>query len=293
MDLTATPGDAGVLIPAGWYEDPAGQSDMRWWDGANWTAHTMMHPPVAPVAPVAPTPLPQQAFGSAPHSWSPQPWSHEPLRTPAVPPWSTPYVWILSVLPLAVLALSYGEFRWELTYGTAGLGGLPIGLTILFIALYVLLAILDYRALGRLGYQKRASPVLIIIPLIYMSGRAAAVRRVTRKGLLPLFVFIAGLILCAVVIALVTVSTVSGLSASNLNQRQLINIEQGIQTALAEQNNIHVTVTCPADAPSTPLNVPFTCTATDSAGASAPITAHFDAPHHFVFEPPTGFPAGS
>jgi len=293
MDQTAIPGDASVVIPAGWYEDPAGQSDMRWWDGANWTAHTMMHPPVAAVAT---TPLPQQAFGSAPQPWSPQPWSHEPFLTPAVPLWSTPYIWILSALPLAELALSYGAgFLWGLMFRTAESAILEIGLTILFVALYVLLAILDYRALGRLGYVKRASPVLIIIPLIYMVGRAAAVRRVTGKGLLPLFVVLANLILLAVVIVLVGVNTVSGLStvsAADLNQRQLINIEQGIQSTLA-QHNIHVTVTCPEDAPSTPLNVPFTCTATDSSGASAPITAHFDAPHHFIFEPPTGFPAGS
>jgi hypothetical protein len=287
MDQTATPGDASVVIPAGWYEDPAGQSDTRWWDGANWTAHTMMRPPVAAVAT---TPLPQQIFGSAPQPWSPQPWSHEPLLTPAVPPWSTPYIWILSVLPLAELTISWGAgFIWGLTFRASGLGVLGISLTILFVGLFVLFTILDYRALGRLGYEKRASPVLIIVPLLYMGRRAAAVRRVTRKGLLPLFVFMAGLILFAVVTVLLNSSTPS---LSDLNQRQLINIEQGIQTTLAQQN-IHVTVTCPADAPSTPLNVPFTCTATDSSGASAPITAHFDAPHHFIFEPPTGFEAGS
>ena len=286
MDQTAIPGDASVVIPAGWYEDPAGQSDTRWWDGANWTAHTMMRPPVAAVATA---PLPQQTFRSAP-----EPWSHEPFFTPAVPPWSTPYIWMLSALPLAELALSYGAgFLWGLMFRTPESAVLEIGLTVLFVALYVLLAILDYRALGRLGYVKRASPVLIIIPLIYMVGRAAAVRRVTGKGLLPLFVVLANLILLVVVTVLVTVSGLSAVSATDLNQRQLINIEQGIQSALAQQNNIHVTVTCPDDAPSTPLNVPFTCTATDSSGASAPITAHFDAPHHFIFEPPTGFPAGS
>jgi hypothetical protein len=286
MDQTAIPGDAIVVIPAGWYEDPAGQSDMRWWDGANWTAHMMMHPPVATVAPVATIPPPQQTFRSAP-----QPWSYEPLLTPAVPPWSTPYIWILSALPLAELALSFvAGYLWGLTFGISNLEVLRIGLTVLFVALFVLLAILDYRALGRLGYEKRASPVLIIIPLLYLSRRGAAVRRVTRKGSLPLFVFIAGLILFGVV----TVSlNANAPSSSDLNQRQLINIEQGIQTTLAQQNNIHVTVTCPADAPSTPLNVPFTCTATNAAGVSAPITAHFDAPHHFTFEPPTGLPSGS
>lgn len=28
------------LPPAGWYPDPAGGSDQRWWDGVGWTQHT-------------------------------------------------------------------------------------------------------------------------------------------------------------------------------------------------------------------------------------------------------------
>ena len=32
---------------AGWYPDPTGAPGGRWWDGAQWTAHTLA-PPVAP-----------------------------------------------------------------------------------------------------------------------------------------------------------------------------------------------------------------------------------------------------
>lgn len=26
--------------PAGWYNDPQGQAEQRWWDGTAWTEHT-------------------------------------------------------------------------------------------------------------------------------------------------------------------------------------------------------------------------------------------------------------
>lgn len=33
-------------VVAGWYKDPKGESDMRWWDGAQWTSHVHPPPPV-------------------------------------------------------------------------------------------------------------------------------------------------------------------------------------------------------------------------------------------------------
>ena len=47
--------DQPAPVPAGWYPDPHGVSELRWWDGQSWT--DTVHPPVAPApteVPVAP-----------------------------------------------------------------------------------------------------------------------------------------------------------------------------------------------------------------------------------------------
>jgi hypothetical protein len=41
--------------PAGWYADPSGSGDLRWWDGGAWTPHTHADP-AAPVTPATPAP---------------------------------------------------------------------------------------------------------------------------------------------------------------------------------------------------------------------------------------------
>jgi hypothetical protein len=43
-------------VAAGWYEDPAGSSALRWWDGTQWTNHLQQTapPPPAPVATAEP-----------------------------------------------------------------------------------------------------------------------------------------------------------------------------------------------------------------------------------------------
>ncbi|MEO6942987.1 MAG: DUF2510 domain-containing protein [Terrimesophilobacter sp.] len=45
--------DQTAPVPAGWYPDPYGASELRWWDGQNWT--DSVHPPVSP----SPAPEPQ------------------------------------------------------------------------------------------------------------------------------------------------------------------------------------------------------------------------------------------
>ena len=56
----STPG----LPRAGWYEDPRGEADLRWWDGTAWTAHTSARPS-------APTPAPQAGPQAEPAPASP------------------------------------------------------------------------------------------------------------------------------------------------------------------------------------------------------------------------------
>jgi hypothetical protein len=44
------------MAAAGWYPDPTGQHELRWFDGAQWTHHTAGAAPAAPAVPAAPTP---------------------------------------------------------------------------------------------------------------------------------------------------------------------------------------------------------------------------------------------
>lgn len=42
-----------VMPPAGWYPDPSGEPQQRWWDGYSWSAHVQAQTAPVPVQPVA------------------------------------------------------------------------------------------------------------------------------------------------------------------------------------------------------------------------------------------------
>lgn len=66
--------DQAAPVPAGWYPDPYAVSELRWWDGQNWT--DSVHPPIAP-EPVAPEPV-------APPVVAPQPAASPVASEPVV-----------------------------------------------------------------------------------------------------------------------------------------------------------------------------------------------------------------
>jgi uncharacterized RDD family membrane protein YckC len=68
---------SGALPKPGWYDDPRGEADLRWWDGTAWTAHTAARPtipapaaapqpPAAPPSPSSPAPAPATGSEQAP-----------------------------------------------------------------------------------------------------------------------------------------------------------------------------------------------------------------------------------
>jgi hypothetical protein len=68
------------VLPPGWYEDPWHEPGLRWWDGHQWTPHTVV--PIGQPAPPRPAPATPPAL--------------PPARRPA---W---WVWTLAVLGLVV-----------------------------------------------------------------------------------------------------------------------------------------------------------------------------------------------
>ncbi len=60
------------LPPTGWYPDPAGTADERFWDGTNWSQATRRAPAVQPTGSLEPVASPQQGQ-PGPHQGAAQP----------------------------------------------------------------------------------------------------------------------------------------------------------------------------------------------------------------------------
>jgi hypothetical protein len=97
-----------VTTPAaGWYPDPAGSGNARWWDGASWTEHLQ---PVAAPAPSAwgAPPAPAQAWGAQPQ----QQWGAAGAGPQQPATWLKRNTLSLVTVALAVLILAlfyYGQ----------------------------------------------------------------------------------------------------------------------------------------------------------------------------------------
>jgi hypothetical protein len=72
----------------GWYPDPGGQADLRWWDGQAWTAHTRAHPSAPPVP--AASAMPTSAGYSPISQGEPTRTDMAPIIAPTRPPTPPP-----------------------------------------------------------------------------------------------------------------------------------------------------------------------------------------------------------
>ena len=179
--------------PAGWYPDPGEPDQLRWWDGTEWATDT-----VAPRTPVA-VDDPEPAATSSPNP--------APAPTPAPAPGAaragTVWIWAAiaaSVLPLYIgafldmeaVARLFGEASAALTpagWIVAGLSLLVV-VDLVLVALAVLFARLDHRALRRRGIPSPfgwgwAALAFVATLGVYVAGRTFVVHRETGRGLAP------------------------------------------------------------------------------------------------------------
>lgn len=203
----------------GWYPDPAGSPQQRWWDGASWTEH-----------------LAAPAFASGPYVRPVQ----APLRAPEGTNPQTPWIWILVALPLVLWLAAIPYFGWfsdffgtmidpawlaispddseamsrailESTFRDFGAMIWPLilmqAVSFVAAAAAVIIGWLDWRELGRRGVPRPfhwawSFFALAGVGAVYVIGRAVVARRRTGSGLAPMWVtiaiygasFIAGLI---------------------------------------------------------------------------------------------------
>jgi hypothetical protein len=194
MTQPTTPGAA----PAGWYPITPGSSQLRWWDGTQWTEHEHML------------------------SLS----SGQPLSAPAGTNPNTVWVWIFALFPLAQLAeiplisaLYSRIFAVGLSDPTAtstaefapDSGYFAIqGISLFLFAVYVVLAVLDYRSLRARGVPSPFHWAWTFLgSLVYIIGRTVVVRRRTGAGMAPMWIGIITIVGVAVVIIVVLVPIVT------------------------------------------------------------------------------------
>lgn len=111
-----------TTTPAGWYTDPAGRHEYRYWDGVNWTAQVSdggvtasdsLESPPAPTYTPAPTPPPASTHVPTPPPPPPQGLTEPPPPAAPAPPRRRRRRWAGLVIALAaVVGLVVGLVIW-------------------------------------------------------------------------------------------------------------------------------------------------------------------------------------
>lgn len=159
----------------GWYPDPSGAPQSRWWDGIQW--HTATQQTVAPYS----------ATGANYFSAS-------EVNPSTVPMWIIALLPIASLLSTVVYATSGGFAMAAAAAPFTAADGFNVLLTLAIYVSYVVLAFVDHKALQARGLDRPFAPGWAFIPIVYIIGRSTTVYQRTRRGLAPLFVWIGSVV---------------------------------------------------------------------------------------------------
>lgn len=182
----------------GWYPDPAGSSRRRWWDGRAWTDH-----------------LVDGAWDGS-------------IEQPALAPdarVNTPFIWIISLLPLvsAVAFLTWDVDGWvrrtiedpqhaAMQQFTDPGYLLTSAVGFLLYPAIVVLAYFDRRALLRMGVVKPFHWAWSFLTIVYVIGRPVVLRRRVHRGLAPLWTYLVVSLLVSVIIGVKFGVAVAGIT---------------------------------------------------------------------------------
>ncbi len=276
----------GSPTPAGWYPDPAGTDQLRWWDGGAWTAHLAPRPvtTIATRVPSAVVPASQIQTVQAPllQADSTEPYgsgSYSSQTMDYAPPirWNTVGIWIMAVLPVATMIVlfmvagsigSYLQSVQGITPGSqaaqifvsTGLGFFAIPVVALVI--YLIAAVFDRRSLREWGYSTVTAPWWVFLnPLVYFIIRTVRVRRESRHGVAPLVVYIVLSVVSSLVVLGSIVAAV-GVLAANPVAAEKTTFEHSAANQLSQATGHTYLVTCGANFSLT-IGSQFLCSALD------------------------------
>ncbi len=248
------------LPPAGWYPDPAGTEQERWWGGVDWTDH--LQPVVAPNA------LPPSAYEN-PFA------SEQSVETPAEPVVYQPMGGWAESATYATVAVPYRSGSpntvpiWLLAFSTPILTISVVALVLIFrdfdtlepiligsaIALFcmgVAAIFWDNAILTRRGLRA-ASPVWMLLGLLaYFIARTVVLGMGGVRHLGP------GIVLLGVQSSLFVIGNVAS-AFTEVQSESIDQVEQAIEDQLALELPQSWQVTCPPDASTMIRGTSFVC----------------------------------
>lgn len=160
---------AAVLPGAGWYRDPSGQADLRWWSGTAWTEATRADEPVIS----RPVPAADERLDTerSRKEWRRIAASRRGIRDESP---NTPAIWVIAVLPIPSLIFVGVSLLFAREGDLVGAVLVQVGGLLIYLALIVW----ERIALAR---RKLLAPSLwwqlIPIPLLYFMIRRIVLRR--------------------------------------------------------------------------------------------------------------------
>ena len=288
----------GGLPVAGWYPDPAGTPQERWWGGLNWTDHLRDTPPVAPVWPPAPSEPVTSEWPSAvagmsgstasgmPHATTQlayQPMAGVGAADPNVergrfyrPPVGSPNtgpIWFIAVSPVATVIIL--TLIGSLPIATL-LPALAISFSVLFVAL--LIAVIWDSSILKQRNLPAASPAWLLLGLpIYLILRRVTLSREGIRHTAPSNVFVASVLIATAVGYL--------LVAPQLQRTQsavaVASLETQSEDAFRTETSQEWTVECPDDVQAFVVGTRFSCSATSATGVSVSMSVTVTAPLRF------------
>ncbi len=235
----------GQQSPAGWYADPMGSGQSRWWDGSAWTTE---------LAPLAMPETTQVARKAAPRYWN------------------SMGVWFVAISPiyLSVPTLIYSAATGSLPTAAYGLGTF-IGVGFIPFMISALFAGNDRKMLEIWGYTRPASTWwMLLTPVAYLVIRTVKVYRETRHGLAPLITYIVAS-LVAVVTLLAGFILLAPILTETSGEVDSHAVSAQIQKGMDSRGG-NFSVTCPATI-SLGVGSVFSCTAIDEATNTAHVLA--------------------
>lgn len=167
---TGEAGQSSAVLPvAGWYRDPSGNADLRWWSGTAWTEATRADEPV--ISRPIPAADERLDIERSRKEWRRIAASRRGIRSESP---NTPAIWVLAVLPVPSLAFVGVSLLFARDGNMVG----AVGTQVVAVLTYLALIVWDRLALAR---QKLLAPSLwwqlIPIPLFFFLIRRIVLRR--------------------------------------------------------------------------------------------------------------------